>query len=360
MFTYKHYVSVLKAKEGEFNALQETLAATKDTMTPLMEVTPIPWNFENETYSKTIDEHLSKLTDKLNLSWGPERRIFIDSNSLEGNLRMLDGTTHHLLWLFNDFRRVNLLSVPVTGLDKHGDYKAAVRSIKNTDNRGICLRLETEDLINPQLAQRIAAELNYYVLTEQDVDLIIDLKSIAENSLDYALFTVSNVINFVLPNLNNWRSLSVCGSSFPINLTDITANTTDTIDRIEWHFWNRLILMAGLKRKPSFGDYTIAHWNTVELDPRIMTMSASIRYTCDDYWLIIRGISVKKESGQHHNLCSILIARPEYCGAAYSWGDNYINECAARRVGPGNPTTWRKVANNHHFQKVAVQLAIVP
>lgn len=35
-------------------------------------------------------------------------------------------------------------------------------------------------------------------------------------------------------------------------------------------------------------------------------------------------------------------------------------KCAAQTTGTGNSTTWRKVANNHHFQKVIVQLASLP
>jgi hypothetical protein len=97
------------------------------------------------------------------------------------------------------------------------------------------------------------------------------------------------------------------------------------------------------------------------MDPRNMRVSASIRYTCDDYWLIVRGKWLRKFGfGQYHNMCANLIRRPEYSGAAFCWGDNYINDCAIQSVGTGSATTWRKVGNNHHFHKVIAQISSLP
>lgn len=48
MFTHKHYVPILKAKEGEFKALQETFPATEEAMTPLFEIPNIIWDYEDE------------------------------------------------------------------------------------------------------------------------------------------------------------------------------------------------------------------------------------------------------------------------------------------------------------------------
>ncbi len=359
MFDYKHYVPILKGKEGEFKALQETFDTTRDHMTPLIEVVSIPWDYDEETEAKSINDHLSKIGKKLAESWGSNRKCFVESPMIEGNRKMLDNSTHHLNFLFDDFREKKIDAIPTSRLGQVAGYKSAVRNIVAQDKRGVCLRLQNADLSDSTLKENIDIDLGVYGVTPNETDLIIDLGSIG-NNVDLLVFTLSIFINNALPYINEWRSLTFAGSSFPINLSEITANTTDSIERLEWQIWNRL-LSAKLQRIPSFGDYSIAHPEILETDPRFLTISASIRYTCDNSWLIVRGRGTKKHGWeQYYTLCSSLIQMEEYCGAAFSWGDNYINECAARNVGTGNATTWRKVANNHHFQKVIFQLSILP
>jgi hypothetical protein len=89
-----------------------------------------------------------------------------------------------------------------------------------------------------------------------------------------------------------------------------------------------------------------------------MIMSASIRYTTDSDWLVVKGRNVRQYGfEQYFDLCRALVERPEYYGPAFSWGDEYIGRCAAREVGPGNATTWRKVGTNHHITVVTRAIA---
>lgn len=359
MFTHKHYVPILKAKEGEFRALQETRTATKDLMTPLFDVINIPWDYVNDVESKTIDDHLNNIGKKILDYWGQERRFFLDSDLIDGDRLMNDGLTHHLTYLFNDFRAKGIIGVPVTGLQRSANYKAAINGILNTDQRGVCLRLQNSDLTDSELKNIIDTDLAFYNLTPANIDLIIDLEGI-EGNPDLLVLTVSTIINNAVPYIENWKSITVAATGFPSDLSDIKADTIDSIDRTEWLMWANLIT-KNLKRLPTFGDYGIAHPEIVEMDPRTMRVSASIRYTHDDYWVIVRGKWLLKHGhGQYRNLCANLIARPEYSGVAFSWGDNYINDCANEAVGTGNPGIWRKVGNNHHFQKVVTQISNLP
>ena len=54
-----------KAERGEFSALRELKAETKDLLTPLIEVPPIPWDFESEKPAKSINGHLEPIAGKL-------------------------------------------------------------------------------------------------------------------------------------------------------------------------------------------------------------------------------------------------------------------------------------------------------
>ena len=120
-------------------------------------------------------------------------------------------------------------------------------------------------------------------------------------------------------------------------------------------------LHPSIKRVPSYGDYAIGHPDLVEIDPRVMQMSANLRYTGDDHWVVVKGRSVRKYGAdQMHDLCEQLVAHPSYAGAHFSWGDEWIAQCSQRAGGPGNAEAWRRAGTNHHLTMVIHQLSNLP
>jgi hypothetical protein len=133
-----------------------------------------------------------------------------------------------------------------------------------------------------------------------------------------------------------------------------------TLPRREWELWKTLQRRPGILPRHDliFGDYAITHPVPKELDPRTMRMSASIRYTTRDNWLVVKGRNVRQYGfEQYFELCKELVQRPEYEGRDFSWGDKYISDCADGMTGPGNATTWRKVGTNHHLTRVMREIA---
>jgi hypothetical protein len=109
---------------------------------------------------------------------------------------------------------------------------------------------------------------------------------------------------------------------------------------------------------PIFGDYGIAHPAPSEVDPRIMRPSASIRYTTEEHWIVPKGRNLRAHGfDQFHAVCESLIKRDDYSGRDFSWGDEFIWNCAHRGSGPGNLTTWRKVGTSHHLAFVVRQIS---
>jgi len=191
----------------------------------------------------------------------------------------------------------------------------------------------------------------------ESVDLLIDLGALGSDVSRALLITRS--IFSMLPR-KNWRRLILAAASFPEDLSEVNAADTAILPRHEWDLWK------ALQKRPSilprtdliFGDYAISHPIPKELDPRTMRMSANIRYTTRDKWLVVKGRNVRQYGfEQYFDLCNALVKRPEYCGRDYSWGDEYIAECAARKKGPGNATTWRKVGVNHHLTLIVREVA---
>ena len=108
-------------------------------------------------------------------------------------------------------------------------------------------------------------------------------------------------------------------------------------------------------------DYAISHPKILPKDMRSLKPPATIRYTIDDGWYIVKGENVRdKKYGkckQYRGLSKKVIDSKYYYGPEFSWGDNFIRECASGRGKTGNLSTWRQVGTNHHIAKVTQDIA---
>ena len=160
-------------------------------------------------------------------------------------------------------------------------------------------------------------------------------------------------------NVEAWRTLTVVSGAFPVDLGDYDPLTEGDIDRNDWLFWKKLIAID-LKRIPTFGDYSIAH-PVIQVFKEFPNVSASIRYTTENTWKIMRGQGTKKRGWEQiRDRCKELIKLPVYDKASFCWADDYIQKCADGDVGTGGAKEWRQIANNRHFEKVTKLLSILP
>jgi len=358
--TAKHYVPILKGKYGEFQALQNLESATKEALTPLVEVVPIPWDYKKKKPAKTIDGHLATLPSRIQNAWGTERPLLFDGFNVEDETtgKGLDPLTH----LFNACRQAGVSLVPVTGLDRNPQYQTAVARAIAADHLGCCLRITSSDWPGGSFPSSAVTRLLKHVRAKpSDTDLLIDLGPIGEGHVDTFVLLARTLLQAV-PKPNQWRSLILAGSAFPFFLTDVRQNSISSTPRAEWKMWDNLVTKKpGLSRLPTFGDYAIAHPGLPDLDFRLIIMIPNIRYTCKEDWLIVRGKNPKKSKGpQYRALCQALIQQGQWQGESHCWGDNFIQQCTSKQGRPGNATTWRAVGTNHHLTFVADQIANHP
>ncbi|MDM1073637.1 beta family protein [Empedobacter brevis] len=347
------YSPILKAKEGEFKGLEVTKPEILDQIIPIFEIVNIPWDFEEETEKKSIEKHLENINNKIFNSIG-YRKFYVDSRYIDEDRTMSNGI-HHLQYLFNSFDLLDLNGIPVTSLTKDNSYKAAVSEIVNLNRRGMCLRLEKEEILSGELNNNLENFLIEYEINPENVDLVIDLKNISFSDRQLYNNNLYTIINNITQ-LNNWRNIILSATSFPENLSEITADTLDNIERTEWIYFNEIKHL--FNRNIVFSDYSTFNSETTEIDPRFIQMSANVRYTYNDYWLIARGKSVRTHTfSQYYSLCKKIVERHEYMGNDYSWGDARIYDCANQISKTGNATTWKQVANNHHIEFVVNQLS---
>lgn len=357
MFDYRHYVPILKGRQGEYGALETLDPTVKNALTPLIEIPPIPWDWEEEKPLKSLDAHLQKVGLNFDHSWALERPFFVDLLWISEDDRMQDGE-HPLEFVFRSAREWILAPIPVISLIRGQEYVQACRRVQEADKRGICLRIQREDFVE---FANVQTEM-FHLLEKLGVapsvtDLILDLRSIvAPRQID-----ADSVIDMALaiPDLATWRSFTIAATSFPENLMGLPPEEASIVERAEWKLWLSLLSrLSDLPRRPNYGDYAISHPEPPEVDPRVMRASASIRYTGDESWLVLKGRNLRDNGfKQFHEVSRDLIHRPEYSGINFSWGDTYIDGCARERTGPGNLTTWRKVGTSHHLTFAVRQLA---
>jgi Beta protein len=359
VFSQNHYVPILKGRDGEYGALETLTPLVRQGLTPLLEMPPIPWDYEQDIPAKTIDQHLKKVGQKIQRVLGPGHRLFVDLPPwIPESERMSDGE-HPLVFMFRSLEERAIAATPVIGLLRADDYIRACRNVINEKSRGVCVRIQREDFTDfDDVGSAIAGILDRVGAKVENADLIFDLRALTpdERNLD-----AQSVINYAnrLPTLRQWRTFTIAATSFPQNLTGLPASNTSSVPRQEWTLWTNVVRSGKqLERIPTFGDYAISHPEPSEVDPRVMRPSASIRYTCDSTWLVAKARNLRDHGyAQFPEVCRELIQRVEYTGPQFSWGDRYIDDCAAGRVGTGNLTTWRKVGTSHHLAFAVHQLA---
>ena len=356
-FDHRHYIPCLRWKQGEYQAVCRLPTTTKRAFTPLIEVPELGWDFEEKKEKKTIDELLSDFTlKKVYKKWGSSP-CFVDFNHIPPAERMVNGD-HPISFVFNELRAINCIAVPVTGLARDLEYQQEIKSIQSKDKSGICLRITIEQAAKSTFKTEIDSLLSTLVIKPSDSDFILDLDAPNFVPLDGFKMVIQAIVS-KLPYLNDWRTFTLLGTSFPETMGGIKEGV-EIVPRHEWQLYKMLVndLRKAKLRLPSFGDYSINHPKVLELDMRKVKPSATIRYTVDNQWYIVKGKNVRDYGfGQYRELSKKVIDSSYYCGTSFSWGDDYIQKCANGHGKPGNLLSWRQVGTNHHIEKVTRDIA---
>jgi hypothetical protein len=360
-FDHRHYVPCLRWKQGEYQAVLRLHDAIKHAFTPLIEIPELGWDFEEKKEKKTIDELLSEFAlKKICKKWG-RSPCFVDLSLIPPAERMENGV-HPIRFIFNELRAIQCIAIPVTGLFRDEEYQQEIKAGLEKDKRGICLRIIIEQAARSTLKTGIDSLLSTLEIQSTDCDLILDLGApINFRPLDSFTMAIQEIVS-KLPYLNNWRTFTLLGTSFPQTMGSIKKEV-EIVPRYEWQLYKMLVdgLQKSKLRLPTFGDYAVNHPKVLELDMRKVKPSATIRYTIDDGWYIVKGKNVKdKKFGkftQYRDLSRKFIDSKYYHGPAFSWGDNFVQECASGRGKTGNLSTWRQVGTNHHIVKVTRDIA---
>jgi len=354
-FSHLHYVPCLRWKQGEYQAILHLFDNAKHFITPLIEVPEIGYDFETKTSKHTIDKHLELFTKRVVKKWGTNPCI-VDISLVKSSERLVDGR-YPLEFVFDELRENFCEAIPATGLDQDKIFRTMIKKVISTDKHGLCIRFNIEEASKPELRKSIEAILSTNGLNADQCDLVLDLEAPNFEPIDgFAKLCVSIIKR--LPQLHQWRSFTLCGTSFPKSMAGIKQRQT-LLKRYEWLLYKRIvkILSSESVRLPTFGDYGISHPEVLLLDMRFVKPSAKIRYTAQDSWLIVKGTNVRDNKYQFRELCQSVKSSAHFAGKNFSFGDAYIAECAESECKKESLTTWVKVDTNHHIHKVVYDIS---
>lgn len=351
------YVPVLKAKMGELDALEKLTAEQKKLIMPILEVPEIAWDFVKDEPSKSVLDHVTCVAKLMEKDWD-HLPFFLDFlPNIEATPSSDGKSSFETFQSLNETKNLNF--VPVVGFDRSEVYLSQV--IKNGKDRkvGLCLRAQYEDFDDGYDAETYENFLKKYELKPSEVDLVIDLSTVC-GERGKTIYLALRLVLSQVPHLTEWRNLIIVASSFPKNLRGVERDSIKTLTRTEWDAWKLMYeKREKIGRLPVFGDYSISNPEFAEIDPRVMDMSAAIRYSSESEWVIFKGKSIRMASFKQFNkLSADLVSSKYFSGEEFSVGDKEVYKYATDlEAGTGNATTWRKIGNNHHFVLVLNQLA---
>jgi hypothetical protein len=358
MFGPDHYVPVLRGKAAEFRALGSTTDAVKDGITPFIELPPISWDADEDGDSDAPDPSIQKLARKIGAQWDRNRPFFLEVGLLPSD-PAIGGGIHPVEYVFGELRDAELEAIPVTGPSRDEDFQAAVAAVVSTDQRGVCVRLDSDDFDDAGAAIEEADELlSQFEVDRDEADLFLDFGEVSADQIGPMALAAEAVIN-AIPGIDEWRTLTWAGTAFP-SVQNYEADSTNTAPRGEWSIW-RSLRGKSLPRTPSFADYTVnGVQSDYDVDARVYRSSPNLRYTGGDDFVIWKARHPRYGHEQFNAICASMIRRSDFAGAGYSEGDAYIARCAADEDGPGMSIQWRQAGVSHHLAAVVNQIASLP
>lgn len=328
-FTYR---PMLKTKTGEVTALLQLAPNQKDRIAPVFHV--------GEKVPATFGA-------KMATAWAG-RRCFLDGAF---NYNVKGGATDFNA-AFASLGSAGVPVVPVIEIGAATPYNQAALATVGQFAPGFMLKCTPAQLaLAPSWAQQLQQATT-------SIDLVVDAGHVAEFDPTSFAGYLGQTLQAGLGSVQ-WRSVTLASSSAPKDFGQLSVGTTD-VPRNDWMTWSQL--QQG-SFPIDFGDFGISHRDLTE--PPGMAMvgaTVSVRYTINNYWVMIKGRRVSGPSGvpmgtQYRAHAQQLANRSDFGGLLNCWGDQRIASIASSpNASAGGRAQWVEINANRHFSFVLSQL----
>ena len=334
------YVPMLKTKRGEFTAIEHLSDIVKTHIKPVFILTLE----DAEKRALTLPSDIAKRWVK--------RPFYIDLNRSNPSLVISGQSLFN--YVLNALNNEQLDYTPI--IDAHNSQSDIINHIVKFSTSA-CIRVNINSF-NSQTISHITSIVNALNLKDRKIDILIDYQTDIKADKSAQAFDLSNYHNLIYNSFHMVvDKIILGGSSIPRELPRGDYSPHGIKPRIFWQGYFEFMKNNKLERLPVFADYSIVYPHEAEpLD--FMNPNSKIRYSFDDQYLFVVGETIRDEGHeQNHDLADKLINSGHFMGRGYSWGDDYIDDCAAKNVSCGNMETWIRVGHNHHITLATKQNA---
>ncbi|MFF4246950.1 beta family protein [Streptomyces sp. NPDC001822] len=341
------YVPILKAKAGEFQALEHATPEVRSRMRPVLELVPDP---------ELVRDQLETFSDRAMDAIPTGVVLTVDCGALPAS-RVLEGASGGPIARLSEslgLRGVDMR--PVIRTTDTADVLHEAADASRSHQRGACLRVATGPDETAPNEEQIRGTLRTLRLDPEEVDLLIDAGPVQPGP---AVGGLAERVMKLLDLLSQWqwRHECVASGAFPANLTGFPHGRATPVVRQDLELWKR-VAHHWHGQTPDFGDFGVTH-------PRMPAQSRgtpdpNMRYTTPDNWQVFVYPRVSPGNDDFFTLSRDLVSSPHWpaTGPRTSWGDARLHECAHRqRAKAGGGTQWRAWATSHHLAMVTAELA---
>lgn len=341
------YVPILKAKAGEFQALEHATPEVRSRMRPVLELVPDP---------ELVRDQLETFSDRAMDAIPTGVVLTVDCGALPAT-RVLEGASGGPIARLSESLGVRGVDMcPVVRVTDTNDVLHEAADASARHQRGACLRVAAGPNEALPSEEQVRATLRTLRLAPEEVGLLVDAGPVQSGT------GMSSRVERVMKLLDlmsqwHWRRECVAAGAFPANLTGFPRGQATPVARHDLELWKRVAHQRQGK-PPDFGDFGVTH-------PRIPTPSRgtpdpNMRYTTPDNWQVFVYPRVRPGNDDFFTLSRDLVSSPHWpaTGPRTCWGDARLHECANRqRLKAGGGTQWRAWATSHHVAVVTTELA---
>lgn len=253
------YCPILRAKQGEIQALGALSPRARNRIRPLVDIQK-----QKSEDSKDLLQYLCNTVRSLVPTWGTGRPMYLDMSLFPADLKI--GEVHPIQTVFDIARQSRIVAIPVTGsLTMRGpapDYLDAVAAIAKRDKRGTAIRLEYTDIARPDNLTRVIEETRLHLHLEPgECDIFLDFEALDRLPAEMREFdNMFLCVRAALQALSSmpYRMIVLCGTSIPERVGKEFDAAPCQVDRLEFNVWKALSVDDGVPT-PVFGDYGIVY-----------------------------------------------------------------------------------------------------
>lgn len=362
MLKIPEYIPIMKAKKGEFDAV-ETIRCEQleNQIQPLFHPLFEMPNVYKVGASRIAD--VTKRCEKIGALWNGNIAL-IDGYYWKPSEALLENGEHFLTYTYNKLFALGVKVVPVIGYDRWFDqmsnlYNQTMRSLNYPNAPYFCIRLDGDamyDIDEPDFfKEQLDSILLDLRLAENNCSILIDFGDVSVNRITIEQILKKSTDFLEILSEYDFKYIAISGASYPDSVAEAVHDhdTDGIVLRKEMVAWQTLRKMfPNIKLK--FSDHGARH-PSPEKELRNQYINGKIVYTIDLNYFVVRGHPFSREGNYSHLqvLSKRLIDSIYYEGVEFSWGDNKIFECANRvKDFLGNLTQWVSIDTSHHIKYV--------